>query len=68
MPFCLLPSGKPLKECANAVGDLKQTKHPHHNAQKACSTQIGGGKPLKDYTNAVGDLEKTKHPHHNAQK
>eukprot|EP00966_Prymnesium_polylepis_P232238 5371846-Prymnesium_polylepis.1 len=31
-----------LKDRTNAVGDLKQTKYPHHNAEKACSTQIGG--------------------------
>eukprot|EP00966_Prymnesium_polylepis_P050061 1159047-Prymnesium_polylepis.1 len=42
MPFCLILSGKALKDGTNVVGDLKQTKYAHHNAQKACSTQIGG--------------------------
>ena len=31
-----------LKDRTNAVGDLEKTKYPHHNAQKACYTQIGG--------------------------
>eukprot|EP00966_Prymnesium_polylepis_P087118 2015956-Prymnesium_polylepis.1 len=31
-----------LKDRTNVVGDLKQTRYPHHNSQKGCSTQIGG--------------------------
>ena len=30
--FCLLLSGKALKDRTKAVGDLKKTKYPHHNA------------------------------------
>jgi hypothetical protein len=40
MPFCLLLSGKALKDRTHAVGDLKQTIYPHHNAPKACYTQM----------------------------